>query len=663
MIQLIIQNWIGLLIGLGVAALLCLLVCTKIENKVGASILSIILVLVCAFGGSLIQNYFFTIRDKNSLYYDVIKDPTIEVVNPDDFLNINSNGGFDRNYIVKELETAETTEDKNFTINMAEYKEIVIFYYDTKVDNENYTVNIIMNKVNDSLAFDGCINIYVKKTGALWWTKHEYINQMYIGNNFAPLTYALNTVNSPLYYSICFEPARSILVNDRTVAGRDGTACKVAQIGNLGVYNQYFQQLGDLGLMLTEDNICRDMNGFYTSVYKSTKNSDMVNPSLDVTNSCAYYNADEEAFYKCNLFLNVNYKNYSSTSAFAVDMTENKKYEDELKYNVATDVLTYSYTANVKFYLTPKQTYNMSSFDITKAPVKIILTNSDYNYEIIFDTYSELTLGIAQNIHLGTYALKIESNVLDLGDIGTVNITKDTGVIQFKYNYEYGTILTSIKLYQLSNLDLTGIDLATNPVTITLNNGTSSYNFIYDTLDKLKETISKRLPMGKYNYSIVSNELAFSETSGTLTIDVNNYSFIFKYDYKTNIEYELDVKVCMDTELPNILLANKFGFWVDSVINMPDSAGMNLKQVVLYDTFNEVLNTYELYQIECENDNRLFYGCDFPYIDDLENYMGTHYYQIQLVFEDDTVIVTNILEQEFFVPVNETFSSLVFYIE
>lgn len=542
------NNWIGLVIGIVAAALISLVIGFTAfkNNKIAGSIISILLIVVFAFAGLFIQNYFFTLRDENNPYYNVINDPTITIVDPDRYLTISSNGGYDRTYIEEALKTAETTTDKYSTINMAEYKEIVIFYYDTQIDNQTYTVNVIMNKVNGNLVMDGCINIYTKKSG-FWYlfgdsTKFEYKNEMFIGNNFAPLNNRLNTVDSPNYYCTVYEPSKEILYKDSSqgFGGIDNRARKSAQIGNFGVYNDYFQQIGDLGIMLNTDNIFKQMNNFYSSVYKSTKASGITNCCLDVTNLCAYYNEDEDKFYNATLYLNVNFRDYSSKSAFANGMKENNNHKKELSDDVDSDVINFQQSVFTKFILSPTQSnIDMSGFDITSAPVKITLRNTQNTYELNFDTSNELAYGISQSIMPGEYDITIDSNVLEIGNSAKLSIKEDTSVVRFDYTYEYNTILVSVKLHALSNFDFSNLDLETNPVTITLNNGISSYRFIWNNVENINEEITRRMPMGEYEYSITSNELAFAEVNGTINIDSNNYMLMFNYDYKSNVEYIL----------------------------------------------------------------------------------------------------------------------------
>ena len=646
-LKLITQNWIGLVIGVVTAAIISLVIGFTAfkNNKVAGSIISILLVIVFAFAGLFIQNYFFTLRDENNPYYDVINDPTITVVEPDKYLNISSNGGYDRTYIEEVLKTAETTDDKYSTINMVEYKEIVVFYYDSIVNNQTYTVNIIMNKVNNNLVMDGCINIYTKESGAnfIFWDtrKYEYINEMFKGNNFSPLTNKLNSSNSPNYYCTVYEPNMKVLYKNAQIGildlitGISNKARKVAQIGNLGVYNNYFQQLGDLGIMLDVDNIFKQMNNFYSSAYHSTKDSGITNCCLNVTNLCAYYNSSEDKFYKANLYLNVNYKDYSSESAFATGVKQNNDNKEQIKDDVDTDVIEFQQSVYTKFILSPSQSnIDMSGFDISSSPVKITLKNNFNSYVLNFDTQNDLAYGISQSIMPGKYNITIDSSVLQLGNTAEVEITKNSSIIKFNYDYEYNTILVSVGLNPLSNFDFSDLDLSLNPVTITFNNGISSYTFIWDNILNISNDIIQRLPMGSYSYSITSEELSFSQSSGELLIDVNNYIFTFNYDYKTNVEFFLKY-----TEYDNEdVSVGKTLIEVHISQLAKDYITKNLSSVngakLLYEDSNGNLQSVNLYFDST-------YNWYFNEID-TENLIGSNYYQVVLSLSNGS-IVTNVL--------------------
>ena len=643
--NLITTNWIGALIGIVAASVICLALGFTVfkSNKIAGSIISIIIIVVFAFAGIFIQDYFFSKRNPDSPFYDPTQDPSIDYIEPDTILTIKSNGGYDRSYIEKKLETAEKTEDKFFDIGMVEYKDIVIFSYENLINDKNCTVNIFMYKNQETLAFDGCINVKAKrKSGILWWATYSFTNEMFRGNNFTPLKRPLNSTNSLNAYSSVFNFYYTNFVfgsDALTYACSGGTARKTAQVGCLNVYNNYFQQLGDLGLILEKDNICKQMNNFYSSIFNAVKNTQLSNPAVNVTNRCAYYNNTNKKFYKCNLYLNVQYKNYSKISAIAGGTSKNNNVEEKVKKQVDKEVSNFVTVPYIKFILSPEKAYDMSDFNIAETPVKIKLIG-EQNYEINFDTKTKLALGILKPIAIGHYAMKIESDCLAIGNIADLEIKKSSEIVKLTYDYQYNTILTSVRLNPLSNFDFSKLDIINNPVIITFNNGTSSYNFEFNTLESLNQTIAKRLPFGSYNWAINSTELAFKEKNGTIEINVNNHEFIFNYDYKTNIEYKITAST------------DKYHNTEDSFIRFNLTTGFydktfKVKSATLFIIYFEGTKESEIKS--CSgfriNDTGSLILQDNPFSFDVEksDLKDNEYnsFQIQLKLEDDSIIQTN----------------------
>ena len=640
--NIIATNWIGILIGVTVASIICLVLGFTIfkNNKITGSIISILLIIAFAFAGLFIQDYFFSRRNPDSPFYDPIRDPSIDYIEPDTILTIKSNGGYDRSYIEKQLENAEKTDDKFFNIGMVEYKEIVIFYYDLLIGNQNYTVNVFMYKnENNTLAFDGCLNIILKRNGGIFgWTTYRFENQMYKGNNFTPLKKYLGVEGSISYYSNIFNMYTPHFVENCAPFSLD-TAKKTAQVGCLNVYNDCFQQLGEIGLMLDKSNICNQMNNFYSSIYKSIKSTQLSNPVVNVTNSCAYYNSSNKKFYKCNLYLNVNFNNYSKLQAMAIGTKENKDLKEKITKQVDKEVSNFVTVPYVKFILSPEKAYDMSDFNIAETPVRITLIG-EQNYEINFDTKTKLALGILKPIAIGHYTMKIESDCLAIGNIADLEIKKSSEIIKLTYDYQYNTILTSVRLNPLSNFDFSKLDIINNPVIITFNNGTSSYNFEFNTLESLNQTIAKRLPFGSYNWAINSTELAFKEKNGTIEINVNNHEFIFNYDYKTNIEYKITAST------------DKYHNTEDSFIRFNLTTGFydktfKVKSATLFIIYFEGTKESEIKS--CSgfriNDTGSLILQDNPFSFDVEksDLKDNEYnsFQIQLKLEDDSIIQTN----------------------
>ena len=140
--------------------------------------------------------------------------------------------------------------------------------------------------------------------------------------------------------------------------------------------------------------------------------------------------------------------------------------------------------------------------------------------------------------------------------------------------------------------------------------------------------------MGNYNYSITSEELSFSQSSGELLIDVNNYIFTFNYDYKTNVEFFLKY-----TEYDNEdVSVGKTLIEVHISQLAKDYITKNLSSVngakLLYEDSNGNLQSVNLYFDST-------YNWYFNEID-TENLIGSNYYQVVLSLSNGS-IVTNVL--------------------
>lgn len=672
-ITLIISNWIGLLIGLVTSALLCLVIGFTLfrNNKIAGTIISLLLVVVFAFAGVLIQDYFFSGTNKGYEQNTDITNDEVVRLDGDKYIHILTTGGFTRDYVTEHRPDAPMCDDKYGKINMVEYKDVVVFYYDINLDNRSYVVNAIFTKAKNGLVFDGCFNIKLNyhRTGNIfsgykYWfdptstdiktaqTKGNLVEltEMWRGDNFSNLNHQVSKDDGydwpfsgivyPRYFcqtrpskinGLCGHNFWSSIVNDNP---SKNIMYKSAMQLCYGIFETYFENLGDISVLLDEGQTSSSMNVIYNDIYKAVAKSRLKTSVLDVTEHFYYAKADDNDSSKVTLYnnrclLSVNYINNSAKNAFKTDTEdkEEKKYADSITNTTDIELVS---NPQVTIKLVNRNNVSLNGFDISKSPVSVVLTGASGRYNFIFDTTSELQNGIIQGIPVGNYSVKIDSNVLDIINQTTLDVTTSNNIFLLDFGYEYNTILTSVRLNKLSNLDVSSVDLSTNPVTITLNNGTSSYNYVFDSLEKLDQTITKRLPMGEYNYSIVSNELAFSSTSGKITVDANNYSFIFNYDYKTNVEYKLNCSP--------LLISNIDGSYPDSLdLSLQFSSlilSSPVQSVVMYDTFKNARREYNLAIME----NFAHINLEF----DLD-YSGEHIYQALFTLENGEQIVTNIL--------------------
>ena len=128
--KLITQNWIGLVIGIVIAALFSLVIGFTAfkNNKIAGSIISTILVIVFAFAGLFIQSTFFSNEDSHTLTADeigTILDTTIK----DNWSN--TNGGFTFEQIVAAQDDNEcpTYDDQIIDLKLHDFGGYVYQQY------------------------------------------------------------------------------------------------------------------------------------------------------------------------------------------------------------------------------------------------------------------------------------------------------------------------------------------------------------------------------------------------------------------------------------------------------------------------------------------------------------------------------------------------------
>ena len=587
--SLISQNWIGLVIGLVVAILLCFVLGFTLlrEHKLISTILSIILVIAFSFAGMCIQDLVSPKNEAGITNPDIL-DTTIDRLDPEKYTDINTYGGFTRTYIKENKDKFDVCDTRYSSINMVEYKDVVVFYYDVKVDGMVYTANMIMNKAKNGLVFDGCFNLIFEKVYSGFLGTKSYnaptnediekaknsitLTEMWRGDNFSTLDHEVSPDDGynwpfqpqvlPSYYAES-HPSNLFALQQahfgQTYLAYGNEQKQVRKLASQLCYevrNDNFQNLGQLSVMLDYMNEDGEygksywMNTIYNDIYRAVKNQNHLKNIVDVTQHFYYSELQKDGTYKpfnCDTLLNVTYTKHLDQNCFKTN-SEDKKYKDKIdKILVSDDDIILPAYSSTLLRLENINNTVLTGFDITKAPVTIsfISRSTSTNYTYSFDTESELKNGLYALLPIGDYDVTIESPILNVNGRDEYTILGNAQVINLPFTYEYNTVLLNIKLQQISNLDLRELDLEVNPVILTFNNGTSSYNFVYDSVEKLKEIVTKRIPIGKYNYSIVSNELSFEKTSGTIEIDANNNYFLIYYDYKTNIEYVLN---CVKTE-------------------------------------------------------------------------------------------------------------------
>lgn len=665
--NLIKQNWIGSLIGIGVAIILSVILgfTALKDNKKLSVIVALILMIGCMFIGIFIQSYYFkgSNQEKNPDIYD----ETIENLDADKYTHITSDSGFDRTYVEENRPLAEICEDKFADLKMVEYKDVVIFSYDYVYDNVNYCVNMIMYKAQNSLVFDGCFNIKLKYNceATIFNVKPEpYFNptstelnstkypvvftEMWRGDNFTNKNFESQTDNGyrypfwenpvlPRWYRIT-KPSEinALCGHDIWSAGTTNTSQKTFNIFKKSaeqfcyrLRETLFQQIGELTILLNKNSASNSMDTVYNDIFNAVKGNISGKYILDVTNHFYYYGTvekedkNEYVLYNNKCILNLRYTNKSDKNCFKSGK-DDANAVDKANSHVPADSRDVEQVKTIIFKLNNKYNRNLSGYDPKSAPVKIKLTNSNNaqkTYIYLFDTIEKINSQIMCGITPGDYKVDIESNVLDIGNVSSLKVDKSK-TVNIDFDYQYGTILTSVRLNPLSNFDFSSVNLSENPVTITFNNGTSSYNFVFDSIESLSEIKQLRMPIGNYNWSITSKELAFKSMRGSTVLNVNKNAFVFNYDYKSNVEYTISVNArIVDTEQKD--------YFTISVGSLPFKTS---KIYILVTDSSSNINQYD-YGMSGAKIQR----SDLPY--------GSYYIQAKFILTDGSEIFSTTLRE------------------
>ena len=660
-LNLITMNWLGFLIGIITASLLCLILGFTLfrNNRIAGVIVSVLLIIAFGFAGIFIQNTFFK-GNGNVETNEDINNPGIIYLDPEKYTHITSDSGFDRTYVEENRPLAEICEDKFGDINMVEYKDVVIFSYDVFVNGVTYTPNIILTKAKNMLVFDGCFNIklnliiqgwgksmsyYFTPTSTMLKSNPIQYTEFWRGDNFTNKNYETSKDDGyrfPFWINAIL-PRYFCITRPSTMHAGCGLDCwssypingqrtyeKSASQFCYRLREALFQQIGDLTMLLSENQISTDMDTIYTDIYNCLKNNISYNYSIDVTNHFYYYqtvkkdNKNEYVLYNNKCILNVNYTNKADKNCFKTNTVD-----DDAKTRVDTSVPTVTKTVEevdkITFKLINKYNRDLTGFDPQLTPVKIKLINKSDNtktYTYLFDTMSKIKNGLNCGVRFGDYDVEISSDVLDLGTFDTLKVNGPS-IVNINFDYQYGTILTFVRLNPLSNFDFSSVDLKSNPVTITFNNDTSSYNFVFDSVEKLNQILTKRVPIGQYKWSITSKELSFQRTYGTTEINVNNNQFQFNYDYKSNVEYRL----ALNNRGMSKIQEDYFSIYFTT---LPFKA--NKIYIMITPKDSTTLSQYEF----------TYVGAKIPR---KEMPFGTYYIQAKFILEDGSTILSTVFTE------------------
>lgn len=330
---------------------------------------------------------------------------------------------------------------------------------------------------------------------------------------------------------------------------------------NEKVVNKYFSNLGeDVEFIQADkfdakrdDNTYRMISSYFTYLWRGLKfeNVESTQKIIDSSDYFAKFIYDEDIFknypipaskkaeygdkeyytvYNCKIYANCTYHKY--------DIDE--KPVTKIVYPpIEPPVVTKEYSL-VKFKLSNKDNSDLTNFDISAEPVEIKFNNGE---SLVFNNNISLSTGKSKIFKKNeSLFYQIKSNSLNFDSYSGTFETKETEqTLTFDFSYTNGYVKVSVSLHNISAVDTSSIDLAKNPVKIVYNSktGGAPQQFVFNKNEDLTKTKSALMKIGEYEYSVLSEQLVFSSTSGNQTISTTNREFVFTYSVEV---YQDDLK-------------------------------------------------------------------------------------------------------------------------
>lgn len=335
---------------------------------------------------------------------------------------------------------------------------------------------------------------------------------------------------------------------------------------NEKVVNKYFSNLGeDVEFIQADkfdakrdDNTYRMISSYFTYLWRGLKfeNVESTQKIIDSSDYFAKFIYDEDIFknypipaskkaeygdkeyytvYNCKIYANCTYHKY--------DIDE--KPVTKIVYPpIEPPVVSKEYSL-VKFKLSSKDNSDLTNFDISAEPVEIKFNNGE---SLVFNNNISLSTGKSKIFKKNeSLFYQIKSNSLNFDSYSGTFETKETEqTLTFDFSYTNGYVKVSVSLHNISAVDTSSIDLSKNPVKIVYNSktGGAPQQFVFNKNEDLTKTKSALMKIGEYEYSVLSEQLIFSSTTGTQSISTTNREFLFTYSlavYQDDLKFTVTV--------------------------------------------------------------------------------------------------------------------------
>ena len=174
--------------------------------------------------------------------------------------------------------------------------------------------------------------------------------------------------------------------------------------------------------------------------------------------------------------------------------------------------------------------------DVTDLFAKMIPTELQKNYPVPDSKKVELGINYFRFYNVNKF---IDVRYSYVGAPYKPMTKPDKTTVETETNYPQVTppkvtrMLTTVKLVNSTGASLTGVDFATNPVTIDFKADNNTAQVIFDSVDDVITSQNVVLNVNtKYTYSITSSYLCFASFTGTITTSDKAQTLSFDYTYE-----------------------------------------------------------------------------------------------------------------------------------
>lgn len=518
---------------------------------------------------------FFVFNNRNSDVSTTVKIDTSgndymqDLDNFKDTLNKNYTGG----YTIEDSEKMQadadcpTANDQFNTMYFQDCGTYVVFYYTLKTNNGVIYPNLIFRKVGeDKLELDGLANTYlhcVNQHLKYQWKKAEIVVNFSEIPCLKRISYASGHYcsNVARVSQTCFyywngyihafakpskkeeQYARQLLqtamneVITKYFMSFNGLRLQAETADGKDVYkyiNTYFAYLYNSSDKVLNTTNIAGVNGFLTYDIPESEQSNYPIPAskkADYPSDWNYYK-----MYKCDRYTKViPIAQQCKNDSLKKTITKNDEVvEDDGSTEcevIIPQVVTYS---EVTVKLRATNNVDFTGFDASESPVSITFTADNVIPKtLVFNTKSAILTG--QNISLvmgKTYNYSIDSGALSFDSFtGTMPLLAKKGTLTLDYTYLNGAVVCEFGLNVVGDIDLSEIDLSSNPILIQLkdtNNTTYEIRISDNAYLSNNKMFTMVLPVGTYTYTIASDVLSFpSSDTSSITVSSSSRQFVF----------------------------------------------------------------------------------------------------------------------------------------